>query len=94
MSAQPHLHVFTLYTLLHQTQTWLQDDIYQPWEDQLPYSEFSVRLPHSSIPDIVGLLSGISDAEYLQLRAGLAKHWRAFAWDKSVGGTAVSMSGL
>jgi hypothetical protein len=67
-----------------------QDDIYQPWEDQLPYSEFSVRLPHSSIPDIVPLLSEVSDEDYLQLRAGLVKHWRAFVWDKAIGGTAVS----
>lgn len=67
-----------------------QDDIYQPWEDQLPYDEFSVRLPRSSIPDIVPLLSEITDAEYLALRAGLAKHWMAFVWDRAVGGTAVS----
>jgi hypothetical protein len=67
-----------------------QDDIYQPWEDQLAYSEFSVRLPHSSIPDIVPLLSEVSDEDYLQLRAGLVEHWRAFVWDKAIGGTAVS----
>lgn len=67
-----------------------QDDIYQPWEDQLPYSEFSARLPKASIPDIVPLLSEITDEEYLNLRAGLAKHWRAFIWDRTVGGTAVS----
>lgn len=67
-----------------------QDDIYQPWEDQLPYDEFSVRLPRSSIPDIVPLLSEVTDTEYLALRAGLAKHWRAFVWDTAVGGIAVS----
>lgn len=70
----------------------MQDDVYQPYEDQLPYHEFSIRLPKASIPDIVPLLSEVTDTEYLQLRAGLAKHWHAFVWDKAVGGTAVSMS--
>lgn len=63
--------------------------MYQPYEDQLPYFEFSIRLPKASIRDIVPLLSEVSDEEYLQLRAGLAKHWRTFVWDKAVGGSAV-----
>lgn len=69
-----------------------QDDIYQAYEDQLPYSEFSVRLPSSSIPDIIALLSEISDEEYLKLRAGMLKFWRAFVWDTAIGGQAVSPS--
>jgi len=68
----------------------LQDDIYQPWEDQLPYLEFSVRLPRSSIADIVLLLSAIQDEDYRQLRSAMAKYWRAFVWDRSAGGQAVS----
>lgn len=80
-----------VWCALHVVHCVAQDDIYQPWEDQLPYSEFSVRLPKASIPDIVPLLSEISDDEYLSLRAGLAKHWRAFIWDRAVDGTAVSV---
>jgi hypothetical protein len=70
-----------------------QDDIYQPYEDQLPYADFSVRLPRSSLPSIAELLSDIPDADYRRLRCGLARHWRAFVWDRSVGGTAVRGGG-
>jgi len=54
----------------------------------LPYGEFSIRFPKSRIPAIAELLSEVTDEEYLQLRANVAKYWRAFVWDKAVGGMA------
>lgn len=67
---------------------WPQDDTYQAWEDLLPYPEFSIRLPTSRIPAIAELLAAIPDEDFLALRAGVAKYWRAFVWPKSVGGLA------
>ncbi|WIA23466.1 hypothetical protein OEZ85_000212 [Tetradesmus obliquus] len=66
----------------------IQDDIYQAWEDLLPYADFSVRLPMSRIAALPELLASIPDADYLQLRAGVAKYWRAFVWDRAAGGMA------
>jgi hypothetical protein len=48
----------------------LQDDVYQAWEDLLPYHEFSVRLPKSRIAALPELLAAIPDEDYLALRAG------------------------
>lgn len=47
-----------------------------------------MRLPRAALPHIVETLSAISDEDYLRLRAGLARHWRAFVWDRRVGGRA------
>jgi hypothetical protein len=66
----------------------LQDGIHQPFEDQLPYEAFSVRLPRARLPLIVDLLSSIPEEQYIQLRQGLAKHWRAFVWHPRRGGQA------
>jgi hypothetical protein len=48
----------------------LQDDIYQAWEDLLPYPEFSVRIPKSRIAALPQVLASIPDEDYLSLRAG------------------------
>jgi hypothetical protein len=66
----------------------LQDGIHQPFEDQLPYESFSIRLPQSRLTHIVQLLSAIPDEQYIKLREGLAKHWRAFVWHPKWGGQA------
>ncbi|KAF6261895.1 hypothetical protein COO60DRAFT_713350 [Scenedesmus sp. NREL 46B-D3] len=66
----------------------IQDDVYQAWEDLLPYPDFSVRLPKSRIAALPELLAAIPDKDYLALRAGVARHWRAFVWSRGVGGTA------
>jgi hypothetical protein len=49
---------------------FLQDDIYQAWEDLLPYPEFSVRIPKSRIAALPQLLASIPNEDYLSLRAG------------------------
>jgi hypothetical protein len=68
--------------------TPLQDGMHQPFEDQLPYNSFSVRLPRSRLPHIADLLSAIPDEQYIKLRKGLAKYWRAFVWHPKWGGQA------
>ncbi|KAG2494879.1 hypothetical protein HYH03_007118 [Edaphochlamys debaryana] len=74
----------------------IQDWVYQPFEDFMPYEEFSVRLPASSIPSIVELLRGISDQELANMRLNLAKYYRAFIWEREYGGQAYewTLSGL
>jgi hypothetical protein len=66
----------------------LQDSVYQPYQDTLPYSRFSIRLPKSRLPHLVSILQAIPDAEYLALRRNLAVYWPAFVWDIQQGGKA------
>jgi hypothetical protein len=66
----------------------VQDGVHQPFEDQLPYEAFSIRLPQARLPHIVELLSAIPNEQYIRLREGLAKHWRAFVWHPRWGGQA------
>lgn len=60
----------------------------QPYEDVLPYSDFSLRLPASDIPRIGDVLRGVSETEYLRLRGALPRYWPAFVWDPAQGGQA------
>uniref|UniRef100_A0A383VC23 Exostosin GT47 domain-containing protein n=1 Tax=Tetradesmus obliquus TaxID=3088 RepID=A0A383VC23_TETOB len=66
----------------------VQDGVHQPFEDQLPYNAFSVRLPRARLPHIVQLLSAIPEEQYIKLRQGLAQNWRAFVWLPKFGGQA------
>lgn len=67
---------------------WLQDGVYQPFQDLLPYHDFSVRLPKSRLPHITEILTAIPDEEYVKLRQGVAKYWPAFVWHPKWGGQA------
>ncbi|MEW5298035.1 MAG: hypothetical protein WDW36_001199 [Sanguina aurantia] len=58
----------------------IQDHIVQPFEGELHYHEFSVRLGHADIPNILPILRAISDAECAHLRLGMARHWKHFVW--------------
>jgi hypothetical protein len=61
----------------------------QPYEDLLPYQDFSVRLPAADIPRIGDILRDIlGGPEYARLRSNLPKYWPAFVWDKEHGGLA------
>lgn len=70
----------------------VQDGVYQPYQDLLPYDEFSVRIPKARLPHIAEVLASISDDEYRALRAGVAKHWPAFVWHPSWGGQAYNLT--
>jgi hypothetical protein len=66
----------------------MQDDNFQPSEDVLPYNKFSIRVTRKRIHYLQELLAAITDEEYLELRRGVAKYWRAFVWQPEVGGLA------
>jgi hypothetical protein len=63
----------------------LQDHIFQPFEDLLPYEQFSLRLPAADIPRIQQVLAAVSEAEWQRLHAGLARWHRAFVWEAGYG---------
>jgi hypothetical protein len=66
----------------------LQDHVYQPYEDIIPYADFSIRLPNSDLPRIRELLGGVTPEEWLHLHEGLKRWWRPFVWEQEAGGTA------
>lgn len=66
----------------------VQDYVYQPFEDFLPYEEFAVRLPVSDIPRMIEVLRSYTEQDMARMRAALARHFRAFLWDREYGGEA------
>ncbi len=66
----------------------LQDHVFQPYEDLLPYEEFSLRLPVSDIPRLKEILAAMPQQEWQRLQQGLAKWWPYFLWEQEVGGLA------
>ena len=66
----------------------IQDHVFQPYEDILPYVEFSLRLPMSDVRRIRAVLEAVSPEEWQRLHQGLKKWWRPFVWEPEVGGTA------
>jgi hypothetical protein len=62
--------------------------VFQPYEDLLPYDDFSVRLPAADIPHIRTVLEAVSEAEWSRLHTNLATYHRAFVWEASAGGLA------
>jgi hypothetical protein len=60
----------------------------QPYEDVLPYQDFSIRLTKADIPNIGNILRNVTEDEYKTLRSNLPKYWRAFIWDTAYGGQA------
>lgn len=66
----------------------LQDGVYQPFHDLLPYHKFSITLPKARLGSITQVLSSVSDADYIKLRHGLQQYWPAFVWHPLAGGQA------
>ncbi|GIL89474.1 hypothetical protein Vretimale_18890 [Volvox reticuliferus] len=66
----------------------IQDNVYQPFEDFLPYEEFSVRMRLADVPHMVELLRTYTEDQLAKLRLGLAKYYRAFIWEREFGGMA------
>ncbi len=60
----------------------------QPFEDLLPYHEFSVRLAVKDVPLIVETLRSIGPEKEKQMRLAMARYWRAFQWQPERGGQA------
>ncbi|GIL47983.1 hypothetical protein Vafri_4706 [Volvox africanus] len=66
----------------------IQDNVYQPFEDFLPYEEFSVRMRLADVPHMVELLRTYTEDQLAKLRLGLAKYYRAFIWNREYSGMA------
>jgi hypothetical protein len=68
-----------------------QDGVQQPYEDLLPYHEFSVRIPRARISQLVDALRAVTPARHERMRASLAAHAPAFVWDEARGGRAYGL---
>ncbi|GAX80859.1 hypothetical protein CEUSTIGMA_g8294.t1 [Chlamydomonas eustigma] len=66
----------------------IQDHVFQPFEDIIPYEEMSVRIAKRDIPDLIPILRAISIEEQRQMRLKMAEHYRAFIWEPVHGGMA------
>ncbi len=62
--------------------------MFQPYEDLLPYDDFSIRLPAADVPRIREVLAAVSDKEWRRLHRGLNKAWPHFVWEPHAGGQA------
>jgi hypothetical protein len=69
----------------HQTS---QDHVFQPYDDLLPYDDFSLRLPAADVPRIREVLAAVSEKEWRRLHRGLRKWWPYFVWETQAGGQA------
>jgi len=66
----------------------IQEHVYQPFEDVLPYEEFSLRLNNADIHRLPDLLRAIGPERLAALQRGLQKYWPAFVWHTEEGGKA------
>ncbi|GFR40869.1 hypothetical protein Agub_g1520 [Astrephomene gubernaculifera] len=66
----------------------IQDHVFQPFEDFMPYEEFAVRMPLSAVPRMVEVLRSYSEEQLAALRLGMAKYYKAFIWNREYGGQA------
>eukprot|EP00798_Chlamydomonas_sp_ICE-L_P021835 gene21835-28865_t len=70
----------------------IQDNIYNPFEDVLPYDEFSIRLTSEEIPNLLDHLNAVSPSKLISMYESLAKHHRAFLWPADLGGAAYELA--
>jgi hypothetical protein len=66
----------------------VQEHVFQPYEDMLPFESFSLRLTNADLPLLREILRGISDKHYKQLLAGVFRYRHAFHWEAEHGGQA------
>ncbi|KXZ42907.1 hypothetical protein GPECTOR_112g277 [Gonium pectorale] len=66
----------------------IQDWVYQAFEEYLPYEEFSVRMPLAGVGHLIEVLRSFDEQALAALRLGMARHYRAFIWNREWGGTA------
>ncbi|PSC67271.1 exostosin-like glycosyltransferase [Micractinium conductrix] len=66
----------------------IQEHVFQPYEDVLPYEQFSIRLNNADLPQIREILEGVTDEQYRWLLQGVVQFAPAFTWEPSVGGRA------
>ncbi|GIL58398.1 hypothetical protein Vafri_13533, partial [Volvox africanus] len=56
----------------------IQDHIYQPLWDVVPFEEFSLRFSRTDVTDLVEHLDDVTPVQLATLQAGVEKHHRAF----------------
>ena len=66
----------------------IQDHVFQPFEEILPYEEFSIRLNNDDIEHLPDLLRSIGPSQIKKLQQGIIRYWKAFVFDQEVGGKA------
>jgi len=66
----------------------VQDGVHQAFEDIIPYADFSIRIRHSEIPDLLALLRAIPESRRQELRANGIKYSQAQNWNAASGGLA------
>ncbi|KAL4434417.1 hypothetical protein ABPG75_000858 [Micractinium tetrahymenae] len=67
----------------------VQDHVAQPFEYELPWEAFSLRLGNADLPLLRQILHSISDGHYKQLLDGVLQYSSAFFWDVAAGGKAM-----
>jgi|LauGreDrversion2_5_1035112.scaffolds.fasta_scaffold43963_2 hypothetical protein len=72
--------------------TLLQDHVFQPFEDMIPYEEFSVRVAKRDIPNLISILRAITEEEQRKMRLRMAEYYRAFIWEPAHGGLAYNFT--
>lgn len=70
----------------------VQDHIYQPLWDVVPYEEFSLRLPRSALHSIGRALDDVSPQQLAELQRGVDRWHRAFLWPPATGGLAFNFT--
>ncbi|KAL1511199.1 hypothetical protein AB1Y20_006014 [Prymnesium parvum] len=63
----------------------IQPNVSQPFEDLIPYKDFSVRLDKDQIPKLPQILKSVTDESVCKMQQALAKYWRAFLWQQPFG---------
>ena len=63
----------------------IQPNVTQPYEDLLPYEDFSLRISKDSIPQLPQILKAVTDDAVCKMQRALAKVWRAFLWQQPYG---------
>jgi hypothetical protein len=58
----------------------IQENVFQPYEDILPYEEFSIRLNNEDIPHLPSILRAISSERLEELQKNLKKYWQSMIW--------------
>ncbi|KAL4427660.1 hypothetical protein ABPG75_001749 [Micractinium tetrahymenae] len=66
----------------------VQEQVFQAYEDLLPYEAFSVRLTNQDLPMLREILRNISDAQYRGMMQQLVTYRSAFNWWTESGGRA------
>eukprot|EP00854_Cymbomonas_tetramitiformis_P001943 gene1943-2625_t len=63
----------------------IADDVLQPWEDDLPYGLFSIRIPESDIEQLPTRLGSVTPTKYLRMRRALECVAHRFFWSSVYG---------